>query len=405
MQTTLEKSLAISDFQDLIYPITIEGFIANYWEKELLLIKREAPSYYESLLSIAKIDEVLDYHRPNKSNLIVVKNQEPMSPSKYENADGSLNLNQLYAAYGDGYTVVINGIDRFWKPIKNLCHNTRTFLSHKTVGNMYLTPENQQALSPHYDAHDVFVIQVAGKKHWKIYDATYKTPLLDSFQPIFQREHLKNCKEITLEAGDMMYIPRGVPHEASTSDESSLHLTIGIYPTQWIDFITKSFKNLAQNNIELRQALPIGFLDPNRNPLELSSEIKTTFSKFLESISEEENIQGALLHLSEEFRLGAQPTSDGHFSHLDEMHKTKLDSYLTKRANMLCKVQQIGAIARIIFPGNVIRGPIGIAPCLKFIAENEGVFQVDEIPMLSEQNKIKLAKRLIRGGLLKVVTI
>ena len=113
----------------------------------------------------------------------VVKNQEPLLATRYENPDGTLNLNQLYAAYADGYTLVVNEINRYSEPINALVHNLRQELSHDVKVNAYLTPANQKALSPHYDTHDVFVLQISGKKHWNFYDDTnFKTPLLNNLQ-------------------------------------------------------------------------------------------------------------------------------------------------------------------------------------------------------------------------------
>lgn len=400
MKSILEKREVVENFQNLIYPYTLEDFSENYWGKKPLIIKREDKSYFKSLLSVADVDEVLDFHRPKGNSIRVVKNQEPLDKTKYENEDGSLNLNQIYASYADGYTIVVNEIDRLWKPLKNLCHNTKGVLNHKTVANMYLTPKNQKALLPHYDTHDVFVVQVEGKKHWKLYDAEYTTPIVNSFQPIFQREQLKNVKDIILNAGDMMYIPRGIPHEAVTTDESSLHLTIGVFPTQWLDFLTKSLHYMAQTNIELRQALPIGFMDSNK--ISLTEDIKNKLQNLLNTVLQENNTEGANMYLAEESRIAQKPISDGHFESLDEMNELELNSYLVKRENMNCKVQQMGTISRIIFSGNIIRGPIHISPALDFIAARESTFQVGEIPILNEMNKLKLAKRLIRGGLLKL---
>ncbi len=402
MDKVLEKQKTISNFNDLIYPVSLDEFKEKYWDNEVLLLKREDRSFNESLLKISEVDEVLDYHRPNGASIRVVKNQEPLHKNKYENEDGSLNLNQLYAAYGDGYTIVINEIDRFWKPIKTLCQNVKGLLNHKTKGNMYLTPKNQKALLPHYDTHDVFVVQVSGKKHWKIYDDQYKTPLVNSFQPIFQREQLQNVKEITLEAGDMMYIPRGIPHEAYTTDDSSLHLTIGVYPTQWLDFFNKTLQNLAQTDVSLRKALPIGYLNDNDAINVIKSKIEEISQIVCNDISKKTSVYGSAQLLKEELRSENPPQADGHFESLDAMDCIGLDTHLVKRNNVTSAVQQLGNISRIIFPGNVIRGPITIAPCFEFISENKGGFQVSEIPLINDANKIKLCKRLIRGGLLKV---
>ncbi len=400
MNNLLEKKEVITNFEDLIHPYTLEDFNQQYWDKKPLLIQRQDPSYYQSLLSISKIDEILHYNRPTGTSIRVVKNQEPLDKARYENKDGSLNLNQIYASYSDGYTLVVNEIERFWKPLKTLCHTMSEYLNHKTMANMYLTPKNQKALLPHYDTHDVFVIQVEGKKHWKLYDAEYPTPLVHSFQPIFQREQLKNIREITLNAGDMMYIPRGIPHEAVTTDESSLHLTLGVYSVQWVDFITKALQNMAQYNVELRKALPVGFL--NTDTADLSDKIETKLFELFNDVLNQESIEGAKHLFAQESRIKKRPMADGHFNSLDQIDTLTLDSGLIKRDNMNCKVQEMGTVSRIIFSGNVIRGPITISPALNFIASNEGSFQVHEIPVLNDANKLKLTKRLIRGGLLKM---
>lgn len=403
METNTETQTKLKEFSDLIQPISIEDFEANYWEKQFIHINRNNPNFFSSLFSIENLDSLLEYNRPRGNSLRVVKSQQPMNPTIYENPDGSLNLNQLYAAYADGYTIVVNEIQRFWDPIKMLVENIRNYMSHNAVANLYLTPENEKALSPHYDSHDVFALQISGEKHWILYDdAHFKTPLLKSFQPIFQREHLTGAKEITMRAGDILYMPRGVPHEAYTTDKSSMHITIGVHSTQWIDFITKSLLNLSQKHIKLRKALPIGYLKSKNENL-LSSDTELDFIAILQQVFQKHNIEGSLNILEEEFRTKEQPKPDGHFSSLDKSNHIKLDSHLSKRDGVTSKVTNNISGARILFQGNTIKGPSQITNSLEFISQQEGVFSVIDIPFLTDENKLKLAKRLVRGGLLKVV--
>ena len=402
MNDVLLTKQNISQFEDLIAPHSLQDFSENYWDKKPLIIQRNDRSYFESLMTIKNVDEILDFHRPKGSDIRVVKNQEPLDKNKYENTDGSLRLNQIYASYADGYTVVINEIDRFWKPIKTLCHNTRNLIKHKAVANMYLTPKEQKALLPHYDSHDVFVIQVSGKKHWRLYDADYPSPLVNSFQPILPREHLSNMQEITVEAGDIMYIPRGVPHEAYTTDESSIHLTIGVYPTQWLDVLIKSLEGLANTNIELRKALPIGFL--NNDKIIISEDKEKQLTKIVSELLNERSNDMAIGIINEEFRTGQQPMSDGHFMSLDTLNELTTETYLQQRDRMNCKTQMIGSMVRIIFTGNVIKGPQAVAAAFDYIANTKKSFQIKDLPISGETNKIKIAQRLIRGGLLQIVS-
>ena len=401
METKLIDKIA--NITDLLQPVGIEDFEANYWEQKVLHIQRDDLAFFSSLFSVDALDKLLEYNRPKGSSLRVVKNQQPLNPTVYENQDGSLNLNQLYAAYADGHTIVINEIQRYWDPVKALVENIRQYMSHHAVANLYLTPENEKALSPHYDSHDVFALQISGEKHWLLYDDTYcKTPLLHSFQPVFQREHLTGVREVTMRAGDILYMPRGVPHEAYTTDQSSMHITIGVHSTQWIDFITKSLVGLSQKHIELRRALPIGFLNSTSNEL-LSADSELNFIGILQQVFQKDNVNGCLNILQEEFRTKEQPRPDGHFASLDKINQICLDSLLTKREGLTAKVSNNITGARISFQGNVIKGPSQIADSLEFISQQEGVFSVTDIPFLNDDNKVKLAKRLVRGGLLKAI--
>lgn len=404
MESYTETQAESKKFSDLIQPIGIKDFGANYWEKQVLHIRRDDPDFFSSLFSIEDLDKVLEYNRPQGTSLKVVKSNQPMNPTVYENQDGSLNLNQLYTAYADGYSILVNGIQRYWNPIKSLIENIRQQISHNASANLYLTPENEKAFSPHYDSHDVFAIQISGEKHWILYDDThFKTPLLNSYQPTFQREQLTGAREITLCAGDILYMPRGVPHEAYTTDKSSMHITIGINSTQWIDFITKSLLNLSQKHIELRKALPVSFLNSDNENL-LSIDAELDFVNILQKVFQKENVIGSLNILGEEFRTKEQPKPDGHFSSLDKLNHVRLDSQLTKREGLTSKVTNSASGARILFQGNTIKGPSQIVGTLAFISEQAGIFPVKDIPFLNDDNKLKLAKRLVRGGLLKVIS-
>lgn len=398
-----EKQERLTSYGGLISPFTLDHFAENYWEKQPLVIRREESNFYNSLFTIDQVDHVLDVSRPRDSSIRVVKSQVPLLQSKYQNHDGSLNLNQLYVAYADGHTIVINEMERFWQPLKALCQNVSKTLSHHTVANMYLTPKNQKALLPHYDTHDVYVLQIHGKKHWRIYDTPTETPLLNSHQPVFKREQLSNMQEITLNAGDLMYMPRGLPHEAYTTDESSLHITIGVYPSQWLDLLSKSMERIAYTNPKLRKALPIGYLQQQTWTQEFAEEFGETFQELLQEAVSKVNPMESIGLLAEEIRAKSNPQGDGHFKMIDQMDEIDLSTKVAIRKGLDCTVQSTGNVCRIIFPGNVIKGPAHITTALQYIATAGVAFEVESLPAISDANKVKLIARLIRGGLLRVV--
>lgn len=53
---------------------------------------------------------------------------------------------------------------------------------HCLVGfNAYLTPPNSQGFAPHYDDIEAFVLQIEGRKRWKLYKPRNTTEILPRF--------------------------------------------------------------------------------------------------------------------------------------------------------------------------------------------------------------------------------
>jgi hypothetical protein len=74
----------------------------------------------------------------------------------------------LFGAYLDGCSVVLNHADWLCPHIAHLCLDLQKSFPH-AYANAYVTPPASQAVPPHADDRDVFVIQLVGQKHWKVY--------------------------------------------------------------------------------------------------------------------------------------------------------------------------------------------------------------------------------------------
>lgn len=390
------------DFAKLIHPIEPEAFFSQYWEKQPLLVsRREEPGYYRDLFALQDVDKVLFYTRPHPPEIKVVKNQQELLPSKYINSDTSLNLNQLYKAYDEGNTIIVNGLQQFWEPLAVFTQELQTYLNHLVVPNLYLSPKNSQGLLAHYDTHDVFVLQIEGSKNWQVYPAPQPVPLLGSFQPIIPQENLPQpLIEVTLEAGDLLYMPRGFIHQATTAEPSSLHITIGVYPVQWYDLLNNALMVASLKESRLRQALPPGFL--NRREA-LITALQDQFQGLLELFTSEANLEQALDIVADRTIRQVAPVPDGHFAQVNEVENITLDTVIARRPGMLCRVVGQGYAASIQFPGNTISGTGTIEAAFRFIAAADDAFAVRDIPGTNNDGRLKLARRLVRGGLLRVV--
>ena len=388
------------DFAKIINPIALDNFFEEYWEEKPLYVPRKDPDYYQQLFAVDDVDLVLHYGRPSYPEIRVVANQQELLPAKYTSGENSLNLNQLYKAYDEDHTIVINGLNKFWHPLAVFCQDLQNFLHHQAIANMYLSPPNSKGLHPHYDTHDVFVLQVEGSKNWEVHPAMQKTPLLNSFQPVIPEQQLgKPLHSIRLEAGDLLYIPRGFVHHAATKESFSLHLTIGIYPTQWIDLISNALIALSQQDERFRQALPVNYLNSGEN----YQTLKSGLEELTKILAEKGDIDSAMTMLSDRFIRDSTPVPDGHFSQINQVNNITSDTKVIKRANMPCRLIDRIVSVSLQFPGNSVNGPKSYELAMQYIANSSEAFTPKSLPdSLSEEKKITLIRRLLRGGLLRI---
>jgi hypothetical protein len=144
-------------------------------------------------------------------------------------------------AYKEGYTVAVRGMEFRFESIATIANGLASFFGQPSVGvNMYLTPPNSQGLARHFDDHCVFVCQLFGTKQWTVFpQLNVQLPrLYDPLDNLYVADaevSMAECRKILLNEGDILYIPRGFPHEACTDDVGpngsagcSIHLTLGI---------------------------------------------------------------------------------------------------------------------------------------------------------------------------------
>ena len=73
--------------------------------------------------------------------------------------------------------------------------------------------------------------------------------------------------DCVLEAGDVLYLPRGFIHSAASLDEVSGHLTVGVHPVTRRMIADQILSGLS-DEIELRRSLPMGVDLSNEDSLE-----------------------------------------------------------------------------------------------------------------------------------------
>ncbi|XP_042498016.1 uncharacterized protein LOC122076663 isoform X2 [Macadamia integrifolia] len=200
----------------------------------------------------------------------------------------SCNIQKCMEACKQGYTIALRGMEFRSEKIATISDGLAVLFGQPSVGaNLYMTPPTSQGLVRHYDDHCVFVCQLLGVKLWTVFSKVavllprlYEP--LDNLPGTEDDSDASQYKQFLLGEGDILYIPRGCPHEARTITDDggplgndcstgySLHLTLGIEvepPFEWEGFSHVALHCWYQN----QQTTPLTVADISLDVLNVIS--------------------------------------------------------------------------------------------------------------------------------------
>jgi cupin superfamily protein len=393
----------------LIAPINVGTFWDSHWEQRPLMVRRNDPEHYRDLLSLANADVILSSLSINPLDVRVVRDGRDLSVAALKKGSrNALGLEATYADFRAGATIVVQFLELRHQPVRTLCQSLTQDFSAGVHVNMYVTPPNAHALQTHFDAHDVFVLQVHGAKHWRIYDPPIRLPLEAQAEP--RRSGNQRCgpdgqaahgrrkpmHELTLHQGDMVYIPRGFLHDATSTDSLSVHLTVGITPVTWLAAIISAVEMIGETDPRFREALPPGFA---RSKV-ISREAETHLRELIEVAVERLPAKDAIRFASQRVASSSPPSLEGHLMDLEAEPRINLHTIVSRRPDINPTLSCEGSAVRLTFHGKALRMAIHAEPALQFIVSADKFTPAGLPGELSDSARLVLVRRLVREGLL-----
>ncbi|MEU6254325.1 cupin domain-containing protein [Streptomyces sp. NPDC047043] len=143
-----------------------------------------------------------------------------------------------------GGTVVLDHVDFFDPTLEVACRALGWWSGELASANAYLAVGDTDGFHLHWDDHDVIAVQLSGEKSWEVRGPSRPAPMYrDAERNLTQPEEV--LWKGTMQAGDVMHIPRGFWHTAtrigSGNEGHSLHVTFGITKrtgVTWANFLS-----------------------------------------------------------------------------------------------------------------------------------------------------------------------
>jgi JmjC domain len=226
------------------------------------------------------------------------------------------------------------------------------------------------------------VLQVAGEKHWRIYDPLFELPLKEQRYSKALGDHGAPTLELTLRAGDTLYLPRGWLHDALTSETDSLHVTVGINVHTWVDAVRAALDE-CEDDVEFRRSVPDDGV--------MGDDLLERLAAKLEPADVARRARAKLVR-------SRRPILDGQLEEVRTLDSLTVDTPLERRPTVIADLNG----ATLSFEGKHVTVPEHARAELEAIFEADGPFTAAELPgELDDDSRLVLVRRLIREGFVR----
>jgi ribosomal protein L16 Arg81 hydroxylase len=383
-----------------------QTFATEYWGQRPLLTRSDAlPRDFGDLLSPGMVDELIAERGVRAPFIRLAKEGDVLARDCYLGPAGfgadmpdQVDSAKLLGEFASGATVVLQGLHRLWPPLIDFVRRAVDDLGHPVQANAYITPPTSRGFDPHYDVHDVFVLQVAGQKRWIVHEPVHEHPLPS--QPwtryraaIDGRAGDKPVIDTVLSQGDALYLPRGWVHSAQARETTSIHLTIGVSASTGIDVARAVVDQLASRP-DFRKSLPMG--DDPTNSDEIIATVTKVMAEMVDTLRDDaSNLSvGAAETLTQRYADRTRPVSVRPLASLQAAEQA--DSVRVRwRHGLVADCAAAGGLVVLRLPDKQMTFPASCADAV--VALRAGlVGDADHLPGLDRADATVLIRRLLR---------
>jgi ribosomal protein L16 Arg81 hydroxylase len=374
----------------LVSPFPEEDFRTRYWDQKPLIVQRGDPGFYGDLFTLKDFDAAIAGAPDHVNTANAAANKKGV----INRAATVRGIERVLADMRDGHTLMLDRLNERDPKLGLFCRLLGPQLGSSFQTNLYLTPAHGQGYLPHWDNHDVFVLQVVGSKRWKIEKTRRTVPGLGEKMGEGGRELRGEIHSVLLEQGDLIYIPRGFVHAAECGAVPSLHITFGIRPFFLEELLAVAIKSAVRRDARWRAALPIGFMHGEREQVVRRAMValrEITDERFLGAVVDQfrkELVETFPLDVSGQVLDFFQPAPIG------------LGDSVGPRRGMVYQINVEGDSARLNYGARNIIFPSHLQEALNFCLKTP-TFAVRDVPgELQDEERRALIERLMQEGLL-----
>ncbi len=240
-------------------------FLRRHWQRKPLLLRQAFPGFAPllsraQLFALAARDDV-------ESRLIRRDGRQ------WTLQHGPLPRRSLPRVDAPNWTLLVQGVNLHDDAASELLRQFRFVPDARLDDLMISWASDGGGVGPHQDAYDVFLLQAAGRRRWRIGPVVDST--LQPRKPVKLLARFEPEEEFVLEAGDMLYLPPGWGHDGIAEGGDCMTYSIGFRAPPQGELLRELLFRLA----ETQDGGPI-YADPPLRPAHAPAELPAAMVRF-----------------------------------------------------------------------------------------------------------------------------
>lgn len=189
-------------------------FLRRYWQKRPLLIRAAFPA--TTLLS-SRADLFALARNPDVESRLVL---ERAGTCLWQVQHGPFSAARMRRLPASHWSLLVQGVNFHWPRAMALLEEF-SFIPNWRVDDLMVSyASDHGSVGPHLDSYDVFLLQAAGRRRWRISDRRYQESDLIPGLDLRILGNFRHSQEWLLEPGDMLYLPPGIAHHGIAVGDS-----------------------------------------------------------------------------------------------------------------------------------------------------------------------------------------
>jgi hypothetical protein len=396
--------------------VPADVFARKYWaDQPLHSAAGTLPRDFGDLFSPAAADELLTDRALRTPFIRMAKEGSVLAADCFTASGGfgaqvadQVDPARVLREFAGGATIVLQGLHRTWPAVGAFTRDLVAELGHPAQVNAYITPESNRGFDPHYDVHDVFVLQVSGEKHWRVHAPVRTHPRADEPWSQYRAAVAARAREepvldVVLRPGDALYLPRGWLHSAVARAGTSIHLTVGVASYTGAD-VVHELMAAVRGSAGLRAPLPImGTAAPadeaGRN--EVTAAVQEVTTAFLDALRTSPGVapERIAAALGGQLRRQVRPEPVAPLATVEAAASLSGQEIVRLRDGLDTQVTVDAAGVHLRAPDQGLRLPLECEAAIRALARHEP-HPAGALPGLDEAGSLVVSRRLLRSGFL-----